>query len=167
MTFNAIAERGSPPSRKGLTKEQAKEIFRLKFSLYTQGIDPISVSKQYKISTKTVHDIWSGRTWYRETLELDPFRPDAQERLRKKVGRPRGAKDSKPRTCKKSFANQELSITNSMGELMFVDSDSGIPDSISDDLHIQEEQKISFDPEMVRESPGNFVDPFHNDWPHW
>jgi hypothetical protein len=51
----------------------------------------------FGVSPKTIRDIWVGRTWYRETFHLDPSRTDAHERLGRHVGRPKGAKDRRPR----------------------------------------------------------------------
>ena len=46
------------------------------FSSTSEGIGRISlaVARTYKVSEKTVRDIWRGRTWHHETLHLDPPR---------------------------------------------------------------------------------------------
>lgn len=84
-----------------LTEEDAKAIFKRRPALasverYTASI----ISRSYQVSIKTVRDIWIGRTWYRATFHLDPSKPVCKDRLNKKPGRPRGAKDAVPRTRK-------------------------------------------------------------------
>ena len=88
------------------TKEQAVDIFRMRPDL--KFLDAAaSVGRKFGVSEKTIRDIWSGRTWYKETLALDPCRPDARDRLRRKIGRPRGTKDSQPRILKsKNFTEK-------------------------------------------------------------
>ena len=56
--------------------------------------DSLSVAQAFTVSEKTVRDIWSARTWHRETLHLDPSRPARADTL---PGRPLGRKDSAPR----------------------------------------------------------------------
>ena len=51
------------------------------------------VSKKYGVSEKAVRDIWTGRTWSKETWHLDASR----SRPLKKMGRPVGRKDAQPR----------------------------------------------------------------------
>ena len=51
------------------------------------------VSKIYGVSEKAVRDIWTGRTWSKETWHLDASR----SRPLKKMGRPVGRQDTKPR----------------------------------------------------------------------
>ena len=57
----------------------------------------LTVASKYGVSAKVVRDIWNARTWYRETLALQPLRADVYERSAKAFGRPKGAKDRKPR----------------------------------------------------------------------
>ena len=84
-----------------LTDDQAREIFRHKPSPDSKERDRAGIlARTYGISVKTVRDIWVGRTWYRATVHLDPSKPVSVERLQKRPGRPRGAKDSRPRTRK-------------------------------------------------------------------
>uniref|UniRef100_A0A7S0LV42 Uncharacterized protein n=1 Tax=Cryptomonas curvata TaxID=233186 RepID=A0A7S0LV42_9CRYP len=92
----------SPAKRHGraiLTERDAQDIFMYKPASsakerYNAGV----LARFYGVSIKTVRDIWVGRTWYRSTFHLDPSKPILSARLDKKPGRPRGAKDSKPRT---------------------------------------------------------------------
>ena len=79
-----------------LNREQAIEIFQLRPSENTVGTgrSSLAVARTYKVSEKTVRDIWRARTWHRETLHLDPSRP---ARADTPPGRPLGRKDSAPR----------------------------------------------------------------------
>ena len=79
-----------------LNREQAIEIFQLRPSENTVGTgrSSLAVARTYKVSEKTVRDIWRGRTWHHETLHLDPSRP---ARADTPPGRPLGRKDSAPR----------------------------------------------------------------------
>ena len=56
------------------------------------------LADRYQISPKAVRDIWTGRSWLGATYDLwnDNDRPS-----RRSVGRPKGKRDSKPRTSKK------------------------------------------------------------------
>lgn len=87
--------------RKGraiLTDEKAQEIFARKSDTWTNDKDAAAaIASEYGVSVKTVRDIWIGRTWYRSTYHLDAANPPALERLLKKIGRPKGARDKKPR----------------------------------------------------------------------
>ena len=86
-------------SRFALSATKVLDIFRLKTQDSAEGkISAVTVAKVFGISSKTVRDIWTGRSWYRTTHQLEPNRADADERLQRHVGRPKGAKDRKPRT---------------------------------------------------------------------
>ena len=89
----------SSKPRAVLTCGKAVDIFRR--SLPSAGclfsaekLTATFVAQEYGINEKTVRDIWTGRTWYNETLHLDPHRP---HREAKTAGRPRGKRDSIPR----------------------------------------------------------------------
>ena len=80
-----------------LTEDQVIEIFRIslvKRSPEIANFTATSVARKFGVSEKTVRDIWTGRTWYDETLPLDPHR---QPKIRAKTGRPLGCKDRAPR----------------------------------------------------------------------
>jgi hypothetical protein len=90
-----------------LSHDQVVNIYKLRnascsaaASKKRDGIGATSVARCFGVSSKTVRDIWVGRTWYRATQHLDPLRTDATERLQKRLGRPKGAKDRKPRIGK-------------------------------------------------------------------
>ena len=92
-------------SRTVLSKSDVIEIFKLKHPKDTHGLERQTVSsefvgKMFHVSPKTIRDIWCGRTWYRATYPLDPTREDFRERLSRQPGRPKGSKDSRPRSRK-------------------------------------------------------------------
>ena len=72
-----------------LTQDQAIDIFNMKSSALTA----VKIAVSYGVSEKAVRDIWTGRTWSRETCHLDITRTVVP----KKVGRPIGRRDQKPR----------------------------------------------------------------------
>jgi hypothetical protein len=76
-----------------LTKQQVLEIFMVRLvndsSETGERVGARLLAEQYRVNEKTIRDIWSGRTWYRETLHLDPRRKLDPNRL-KAPGRPRG-----------------------------------------------------------------------------
>ena len=85
-----------------LTKPQVIQIYNLKAAVHCESetnpkLPAASIAKLFGVSPKTVRDIWNGRTWYRETLPLDPSRANAAERLARRSGRPKGAKDKRQR----------------------------------------------------------------------
>ena len=97
------------PRRAVLSCHQARAIFLSKPPLSASRRRYASkLSKVYGVSPKTIIDIWVGRTWYRETCVLDQTKPVCSERLERKVGRPRGAKDMKPRSKKKNMQAGQL-----------------------------------------------------------
>ena len=84
-----------------LVFEQAQDIFRYKSISFAKERDKAGIlARVYGVSVKTIRDIWVGRTWYRATFNLDPSKPITPERLQRRAGRPKGAKDSTPRARK-------------------------------------------------------------------
>ena len=101
-----------------LTKEQVIEIFRYTLVLSSSKKRPTasSVAKLFRVSEKTIRDIWTARTWHIETLQLDPNR---RPRAVKKAGRPIGRKESMPRRTRfdKADAHQEAAAySNCIGQ---------------------------------------------------
>jgi hypothetical protein len=118
-----------PRKRAVLTNQQAAEIFQLRLSfgildstrqhLFTSR--SAQVSKMYGVSPKAVRDIWNMRTWRHATKHLwteqDCLREGDKPLVTKPeqihtipndlasriVGRPKGAKDSKPRKLRGTF----------------------------------------------------------------
>ena len=93
-----------------LSKEQAIGIFKLSLvqSPGRKRKTATSVAKEFRVSEKTIRDIWSGRTWHVETMPLDPSR---SPRAAKKNGRPLGRKDSLPRKSRKSTNSTTINTT--------------------------------------------------------
>ena len=163
------------PAHKILSKEQAVGIFKLKCGLpisvgYGNQEPPnaSSVAVMFGVTAKTVRDIWMGRTWYRETLHLDPSRSDARERLLKRAGRPKGAKDGKPRKPKQSFS-PTLCTNSVLTYSMAVRCDSEVDSSKNCKISISKstQRKNSFVPEQAQMSQQEFSDPFHDDFSFW
>ena len=80
-----------------LTEDQAIEIFRLKDhrGFPTSHAASSFLANKYKVSSKAIRDIWSGRSWLETTYNLW----DASDRPpRRIIGRPKGKKDTRPRT---------------------------------------------------------------------
>ena len=76
-------------TRAKLTEYDALNIYHCKGRI----ISAAAISKLYGVSEKAVRDIWTGRTWSKETWHLDESRPFSA----KKMGRPFGCKDAQPR----------------------------------------------------------------------
>ena len=88
--------------RAKLSEAQALTVFQARASASTAT----KVAVIYGVSEKAVRDIWTGRTWSRETWHLDTSRP-----LRLKTpGRPKGCRDTKPR-MKRANCRDELSAS--------------------------------------------------------
>ena len=82
--------------RAKLTQSEAIAIF----SLRNTSSSATAVGCAYNISKKAVRDVWKARTWAKETWHLDMTRALHLKR----VGRPAGRKDSKPRKIKASLS---------------------------------------------------------------
>ena len=79
----------SSKTRAKLTESDALNIYHCKGSVTSAA----AIAKLYGVSEKAVRDIWTGRTWSKETWHLDESRPFPA----KKMGRPLGRKDGQPR----------------------------------------------------------------------
>jgi hypothetical protein len=88
---NAPMPSASKP-RARLSERHVITIFQAK-SPKTSASTAAKVARVYGVSEKAIRDIWTGRTWSRETWHLDKSRP-LQLKL---TGRPRGCRDTKPR----------------------------------------------------------------------
>ena len=169
-----------PPNRIALSKDNAVDIYKLKQAFTctkNHGKSTADVAREYGVSSKAIRDIWVGRTWYRETFHLDPSRSDAAERLMKRVGRPKGAKDSKPRRTKESQRSKPLLSETVSGENYTPDhltqnSASHMPrqgcPTIRTYILTRTQNQIGIN-DLLREwsQLREFCDPFHNDWPFW
>ena len=87
-----------------LTEAQAIQIFRSKLDL--PQLSSAALATIYCVSEKAVRDIWTGRTWSRETWHLNTLRTIQQ----KQPGRPKGRRDTQPRKkCARKMHNEESS----------------------------------------------------------
>ena len=79
-----------------LTEQQAVEIFRLRsVSSMTMMVCPASVvAKRYGVNERTIRDIWKQRTWTHATCS---FAEIAGPMAKRKMGRPVGSRDVRPR----------------------------------------------------------------------
>mmetsp|Transcript_58674 Transcript_58674/g.155166 ORF Transcript_58674/g.155166 Transcript_58674/m.155166 type:complete len:163 (+) Transcript_58674:96-584(+) len=80
-----------------LTADDAAAIFQMRPSsdeVKSQNQSASAVARKYGVSPKTIRDIWQARTWSRATFHLDSSRPAP---VKRRVGRPKGAKDLQPR----------------------------------------------------------------------
>ena len=84
-------------TRSVLTKSQVLQIFAYKekttSTSYKGELSTAKIAKIYGVTEKAIRDIWTARTWFRETLPLEPSRPKIAERLTRRPGRPKGSKD--------------------------------------------------------------------------
>ena len=105
-----------PKPRAVLTGMQAIQIFKLKpgTALSTKSATATALARMYGVSEKTVRDIWTRRTWSRETCHLDPTRLLPL----KHPGRPKGCKDTKPRkprsVCKQAFDRRAKEVRGTL-----------------------------------------------------
>ena len=79
----------SHKARAKLTRSDVLDIYKCKGSVTSAT----ALSKHYGVSEKAVRDIWTGRTWSKETWHLYKSQPYPA----KKMGRPIGRKDAQPR----------------------------------------------------------------------
>ena len=93
--------------KKKATKCRSSHIFLMSTNnpAKSKNANPSFIAKSFNVSEKTVRDIWSGRTWHKETFNLDMKQ---EPRPRARIGRPKGRKDSAPRRMKVWVADQQL-----------------------------------------------------------
>jgi hypothetical protein len=78
-----------------LTEAQVIRIFQVRIANESASsnagkkVRAFSLAMQYGVNEKTIRDVWSGRTWCRETLPFDPTRKNAGPM--KVPGRPKGS----------------------------------------------------------------------------
>ncbi len=81
----------SPKTRSILTEEEAVAIFKIKITndstSRSERLSAAAVARDYRVSEKTIRDIWTARTWIREIVHLDPVRAALVERLKPPKGR--------------------------------------------------------------------------------
>ena len=86
-----------------LNEQQAVTIYKIKLSNKlgenSKSACATSIANLFGVSEKAVRDIWTGRTWSRETIHLDPARLAVSHRT-KSLGSPRGSKaQARPAVC--------------------------------------------------------------------
>jgi hypothetical protein len=161
--FSNIKRQG----RAFLTEEQAQVIFRHKPISYDQGKHKAGIlARIYGVSSKTVRDVWVGRTWYRAAFHMDHTKPFSPERLAKKAGRPKGAKDNKPRSRKALSIQASYETGDSCLQVGILQSSNFVPSTSAKAAALDWESTdlrswIDF-PTVV--PPGQFEDPFREDW---
>ena len=79
-----------------LSAEKAIEIFKARPKAGSITSTSTVLASDYNVSSKTIRDIWSGRSWYKVTYRYD-FKAPVEHKLSAIPGRPKGSKDSKPR----------------------------------------------------------------------
>ena len=138
--------------RVALNKAQAVEIFQAKFHANVsmqKHPSPKKIAALFGIGEKTVRDIWKGRTWRSATCHMDPTRP---VHVMKQVGRPKGSKDSKPRTAQRQWnAVVPSGVKQQMAKVHGSQQQAFVSYSIDDQLH-----------EWVEgvSTPSELIDPF-------
>ncbi len=113
-----------PQPRRKLTEGGAVLIFAMRGTLR-----PGILGNLLGVSPKTVRDIWTARSWRKETAFLDPDRPPMPH---KPMGRPKGSKDLRPRRYK-------------CMQLLLLPLGCDKEESLDDELHAWKES-IWFDP---------------------
>ncbi len=99
LPVKAMQQQRAQKRRVILTKQQAIEIFgfRSVYSITTMVSGASFVAERYGINEKTVRDIRKQRTWTHATCTLAENEGTMAKR---KIGRPVGSKDMRPRKPK-------------------------------------------------------------------
>ena len=137
-------------------------------NIYVQktSIPATTIAREYRVSEKAIRDIWTGRTWTKETWHLDPSRVIQS----KQAGRPKGSRDSRPRQKRRDEA--KLRYSTKTGPVAFAHAndkaDSRGP--AKHPLHIGR-FPISLDEQLHQWDAGVWCrpihpDPFKDDWKH-
>ena len=125
----ARTQHGTRRCRTKLTGDDVIKIFELK----QRSGQANKVASVFGVSEKAIRDIWTARTWAKETWHLEPSRA----LVIKQAGRPRGSKDSKPRKMKASpplRASIASCSETRQHELCFGDCEALITDPVGFDL---------------------------------
>ena len=146
-----------------LTEDEAIGIFQCKGG-------PSSATKTaraYAVSEKTVRDIWTGRTWAKETSRLDASRTIKVTQM----GRPKGRRDSHPRksrresdSIRKESAKHHLGLSERIGkDGCFADEeDHPISRCQTDRVGSLDIQLLAWERHHSKAPP--FHDPFHREF---
>jgi hypothetical protein len=163
LAFSNVKRRG----RAILTVEQAQVIYRHKSITFDQGKDKAGVlARMYGVNIKTVRDVWIGRTWYRATFHMDHTQPFSPERLARKAGRPKGAKDNKPRSRKAQVDQACIETSDPCLHVGILQRTpfmpSAAPKAAVLDWECKDHQTWMDVPTVF--PSGRFEDPFREDW---
>jgi hypothetical protein len=142
-----------------LTLQQAIDIFAIKMGQLgsntkrSKYLTAAVVARSFGVSEKAIRDIWSGRTWVRETMHLDPAGAAAKTQRLRLPGRPKCRRGNETKQRTEPNMNH-LTASNPESEANLADYD------ISEGVQSR--------PRFLR-SPASMHsdDPFHYDWPHW
>ena len=155
-------------SRAILDSDKARAIYKCKLSATSSySAHASKLARNYGVSPKAIRDIWTGRTWQRVTYSLDPSNTACVTRIEKRLGRPRGAKDNKPRKPKHSSnmpSGPQRSLARTAQATIQAQETAG-PGLIQADTSGQDVPT-----EWASFLAGGclpFTDPFHNDYPFW
>ena len=96
--------------RARLSENQVLAIFQARISASATRVAAI-----YGVNEKTVRDIWTGRTWAKETWHLDTSRPFQL----KVTGRPKGCRDRKPRKSRFNGRLEQSALTGSIAQASY------------------------------------------------
>ena len=181
-----MCETGCPPSiqacktRTILTLPQVIQIFTIKKkhldsnALESKCSTAAAVAKLFRVSEKAIRDIWSGRTWVRETMHLDPASAAAKAQRLRLPGRPKRHETEIVSDRNRNMANQPTSnileyapnlaahdtrLTANMSEYVTSPPASVIPEKN------QHMPRLLLSSEPLASLYAD--DPFHDDWPHW
>ena len=100
-----------------------------------------SVAKKFRVSEKTIRDIWSGRTWHEETLPHDLHR---RPKKAVKTGRPLGRKDSAPRKRKLASSQESAALVNTKANLPSITERCEKGSCIINEVCIRDQRLLSF-----------------------
>lgn len=143
-------------TRAKLSEAQAINIFNLKKNSPT--ISAARIATIYGVGEKTIRDIWTGRTWSRETRHLSAARP----RLQRTAGLLKGSNSSSiPRAINGS---NSFSIPRSINRLQNLSIQDSLA-SLADCAKTVDQQLYEWDKVFWIDNEG--ADPFHNDWSLW
>jgi hypothetical protein len=90
-----------PFRRSVLTESEVREIYAKRAGTLG-GYTAVSLARIYKVSDKTVRDIWCGRSWGRIT--------GAGSVNTRPVGRPKGSRDGGPRSVQFPSAGRSINL---------------------------------------------------------
>ena len=147
-----------------LTEDEAIGIFQCKDG----PSNATKTARAFCVSEKTVRDIWTGRTWAKETSHLDASRTIKATQM----GRPKGRRDSHPRKSRRVNNSHTLQALSGQvtakhypgwkGDSVAKAKDHQIPRTAKPDGRRSLDTLLLIWEQHPIESPV-FHDPFHQD----